>query len=142
MVRWFVKLVRFGSGFDWISPVEAGIRDLEGPHRTILISDTNGRSPRNVARMLNEQGIETWGLMIVGDHFMVTVRDGDALRAEALLGNEGVTVDNPSPRDGQQRDDSGWERLSAVDGSAADGSAVDGSAVWGMDQIWGGDDGQ
>src|SRR5574343_1346546 len=107
--RWIPTLLGIGSIFDWISPVQAVIQDaLEGgPHRTILISDTNHKSPRNVARMLNAQGVRTWGLMIVDDVFMVTVPADAARHAERLLREARVTVDNPIddpiPEPGQQQ---------------------------------------
>lgn len=92
----FDKILAFGSMFDWITPVAAYAQDfLYGPAHTFLIPHGIGWSGREIARLLNRHGVKTWGLMIVSDTLMVSVREPQARWAQYLLQREGIPIDNP-----------------------------------------------
>jgi len=80
------ELLEFGSSFDWITPVCAGIRDLlSGGSHTFLIPHGLEWTGREIERALNSAGIKSWGHMIVEDTIMVTVKNRDARRAADVL---------------------------------------------------------
>ena len=76
--------------FDWVSPAAAAVQDLaNGPSHTLFIpvgSCTGGE----IAADLSAQGIASWGHMTVNGQHMITVRQADAERAEAIV-NQGAT---------------------------------------------------
>ncbi len=119
----FDKFLAIGSMFDWITPVAAYAQDfLYGPSHTFLIPHGIGWSGYEIARLLNRHGIQTWGLMIVGDTLMVSVRQTQARWAQYLLQREGIPIDNPL-------EGNPWGRPSA--GQEADGkSAAGGARNW------------
>lgn len=80
------KLVDFGSGFDWITPLVAAIKDrVHGPAHTFLIPEDCGRSARSIENLLRDRGIKTWGLMFAQGMIMITVRLAQAWWAQYLL---------------------------------------------------------
>jgi hypothetical protein len=79
--------------FDWISPTLAMANDVaRGPSHTFLIPVQCGWTGREISNGLRNHGIETWGHMIVNDHFMITVRDDDAGAAHQLMAKAGLPV--------------------------------------------------
>lgn len=94
----FNKLLEFGRSFDWISPLIAQIQNVaNGPHRTFLISGGSGWSGRRIGRMLNQHGVQYWGMMIVEGELMLTVRQQQAGWTQYLLQREGIPLLNPLP---------------------------------------------
>lgn len=92
----FDKILAIGSVFDWITPLAAYAQDfLYGPSHTFGIPHDIGWSGREIAGLLNRHGIQTWGLMIVSDTLMVSVRESQARWAQYLLQREGIPIDNP-----------------------------------------------
>ena len=88
------KILKFGTVFDWISPLIAGVQDLtNGPSHTFLITEDCGWSVREIANLLRRHGIKTWGHMIVNHQIMITVRKQQAQWAQYLLDREGVPVE-------------------------------------------------
>jgi len=84
-------ILKIGSYFDYWSPLIAGVQDIvNGPSRTFLIPDDCGKSGREIEQLLRRHGIKTWGLMIVNDTIMVSVRQKQARRAQYLLQREGI----------------------------------------------------
>lgn len=77
--------------FDWISPTLAMAQDVaNGPSHTFLIPVQCGWTGREISNGLRDQGIKTWGHMIVNGHFMITVREDDAESAHHLLEDAGL----------------------------------------------------
>ena len=88
-----------GAGFDWISPLAGIIGDvLHGGGHTFLIDI--GASPMTgaeIERMLRKRGIRTWGAMIVGDTFMLSVETEKARYAAHLLEQAGIPLESAAP---------------------------------------------
>jgi len=90
------QMLKIGSTFDWISPLFAFFQDAtNGPSHTFLIPNDSGWSGREIERMLRQSGVGTWGLMIVGDTLMVSVRAPQAAWAQSLLLKNGVPIEGP-----------------------------------------------
>jgi hypothetical protein len=88
------KLLEYGSVFDWISPTLSIAQDLAyGPSHTFLIPADCGFSGREIANLLHQRGIKTWGHMIVNNTFMITVRETQTEFARYLLRRAGLPVD-------------------------------------------------
>jgi hypothetical protein len=92
-------MLEVGATFDWISPLAGFLGDiLNGPSHTFLIPyDASPLSGREIAWMLGKRGVKSWGHMIVGGTFMISVRLGKARWAQHLLEQAGVPIDNPLP---------------------------------------------
>jgi len=89
----FDKLLEFGTTFDWISPLMAEIQDIaNGPSHTFLIPEDCGWSGRAIERLLKDKGIKTWGLMIVDNMILVTVRQAQARWGQYLLDRERIPI--------------------------------------------------
>jgi len=90
------KALEIGRSFDWITPVLAQIQNVaNGPHRTFLISGGSGWSGHRIGRMLREHGVRYWGMMIVSQKLMLTVRQEQAGWTQYLLQREGIPLLNP-----------------------------------------------
>lgn len=91
------KVLMVGRMVDWITPTLGFARTLaEGGGYVFYATGTGEYSPRQVAKMLQAQGIDTWGMMILlGDTLTFTVRPGDAGRASTMLQGWGVDLKNP-----------------------------------------------
>ena len=90
------QLLKMGSTFDWISPLLGFFQDAaNGPSHTFLIPNDSGWSGREIERLLRQSGVGTWGLMIVGDTLMVSVRAPQAAWAQSLLLKKGVPIEGP-----------------------------------------------
>ena len=87
------RLLEFGTVFDWISPLIAEVQDVtNGPAHTFLIPEDCGWSGRAVERLLKDQGIKTWGLMIADHMILITVRQAQARWAQYLLDRERIPI--------------------------------------------------
>jgi hypothetical protein len=87
------KLLGWGAGADWISPLIAIIQDLtNGPHHHFYVDRNAGWSANEVKRLLKRQGIQVWGLMVTDGAIIFTVRQAQALRAQYLLQQEGIPI--------------------------------------------------
>jgi len=87
------RLLEFGTVFDWISPLIAEVQDVtNGPAHTFLIPEDCGWSGRAVERLLKDQGIKTWGLMIADNMILITVRQAQARWAQYLLDRERIPI--------------------------------------------------
>jgi hypothetical protein len=91
----FRQLLEFGSVFDWISPVVAGILDVaNGPSHQFAIPRDCGWSGHEIETLLRRHGIRTWGLMIpaYSDTIAVTVRQSQAQWAQYVLQQQGIPL--------------------------------------------------
>jgi hypothetical protein len=86
-------------GFDWISPLLAGIRDLkEGPNVTIFMPENapGARDSKAVGNVLRDfYGIESWGYMFINGYFMLTIHKRNAEKAAWALNREGIPYEVP-----------------------------------------------
>lgn len=90
----FNGLLKFGTCFDWISPVAAIINNIRnGPAVTFLISVNCGWTGREIANYLRQNGVETWGHMIINDTFTISVRESQFERAQYLLAMAGLPME-------------------------------------------------
>ncbi len=91
------KILSIGASFDWISPVASVIGDImNGPSHTFLVPyDSSPLSGREIAWMLSNRGIKSWGHMVVSGTFMISVRLSQSRWAQHLLDEAGVPIDNP-----------------------------------------------
>ena len=101
------KLLEFGTVFDWISPTLAIAQDLAyGPSHTFMIPAECGWSGREIANLLQQRGIKTWGHMIINGTIMISVRQTQTEFARYLLQKAGLPVDagsaQPSPSRSRQ----------------------------------------
>ena len=99
------NLLGIASTFDWISPVAGVVGDLmNGPSHTFLIPWAGcSLSGREIGQALNKGGVRYWGMMIVSDTLMVSVRLGQARHAQQILERVGVTIENPPPQTPQRK---------------------------------------
>ena len=89
-------LLAAGSIFDWITPLVAFAHDaVNGPQHTLFIDRACGWSARQIEKMLRDHGVRTWGLMIVNDQIMITMRRSQARWADYLVQREGLPLLNP-----------------------------------------------
>ena len=110
-------ILEAGSTFDWISPLAGWLGDrLNGPSHTFLIPyDSCPLSGREIAWMLGKRGVKSWGHMVVSGTFMISVKLKDARRAQQLLEEAGVPIENPLPAaPPQQKRQRGTERRGGV----------------------------
>ena len=93
------KALGIGASFDWISPLASVVGDMlnGGGHGFLIPYDASPMSGREISWMLSDNGIKSWGHMVVSGTLMVKVRKEDAQRAYALLQQHGVPVENPPP---------------------------------------------
>lgn len=100
----FHKLLEFGMGFDWITPVMAQIQDIAyGPRRILMIGGGSGWSGHGISRLLTQHGVKNWGMMIVQEHLLVSVKKKQLNWAEYLLQREGIPLLNPLYSNGGQQ---------------------------------------
>ena len=91
MIETFLK---FGATFDWISPTLAIAQDIAyGPSHTFLIPAGGGMSGREIANMLRQRGIKTWGHMVINGHYTITVRESQKEFATYLLQRKGLVAE-------------------------------------------------
>ncbi len=87
-------IMRAGTVFDWISPVLAIANNIrKGPSVTFLISTACGWTGREIANYLHQNGVETWGHMIINDTFTISVRESQAQWAQYLLAAAGLPME-------------------------------------------------
>ena len=92
-------LLEAATYLDWISPMLAiGKNIANGPSHTFLIPTGCGWRGGDIAKTLRNQGIKTWGHMIVRGHFMITVKQAEAQRAQALLASAGLPGGGRRPK--------------------------------------------
>lgn len=85
------EFLKFGAGFDWITPLWAFIQDAHyGQPFQINVPYDAGWSGSQIILELNEKGIRTWGLMVVGETITFTVRRCQARYALYWLDRWGV----------------------------------------------------
>ena len=73
------ELLKFGAGFDWITPLWAFVQDVKyGQPFQVNVPYNLGWSGNQVTDALNEKGIRTWGLMVVDETITFTVRKPQA----------------------------------------------------------------
>lgn len=88
MLDGFLKV---GAGFDWITPLWAFVQDARyGQPFQINVPYEAGWSGREITTELNEKGIRSWGLMVVGETITFTVRKPQARYALYWLERWGV----------------------------------------------------
>ncbi|NIV31789.1 MAG: hypothetical protein GWN58_20575 [Anaerolineae bacterium] len=91
------KGLAIGAGFDWISPLLGFAGDLmNGPSHGFLVPyDSCPMSGKEIARLLRERGVKTWGMMIVSGTLMFSVQLKKARWAQHILEQRGVPIENP-----------------------------------------------
>lgn len=94
-----------GGKFDWISPAIGTVKDLmNGPSHCFLIPiDGCPLSGREIDIMFKRRQIKHWGMMIVDNTLMVSVKLSQAAYAQHLLEQEGVHSENPLPEQGKPK---------------------------------------
>jgi hypothetical protein len=89
------NILTVASGFDWITPAVAFLQDMVyGPAADFGISAAAGWGRGDVRRLLDDNGIKVWGVMlnISGDLLMFTVPQAQAGEVSRLLQRAGVPV--------------------------------------------------
>lgn len=79
--------LRFGAAFDWLGPVSALIQNYKNRPAvgyTIFYEDVA------VLDILKSKGIKIWGLVLVGDELIFSLRMAQAEFAQYLLEGAGV----------------------------------------------------
>jgi hypothetical protein len=87
-------LFRFGTSFDWISPLLAIGQNIgNGPADTLMIPQACGWTGSEIVSLLKRHGVRTWGHMVVNDRFMINVRQSQARWARYVLQRAGLPGD-------------------------------------------------
>lgn len=90
-------LLQFGTIFDWISPAASIAGDIaNGGGHTFMLPQDCGWTGGEVDKLLRENGIKTWGQMLVCGTIMITVHPSQAGRASYLLQRSGLAT-GPAP---------------------------------------------
>jgi hypothetical protein len=88
------KALELGSCFDWITPLVAYWKDwTNAPAHTFVIPEACDWSALEIQRMLKQHGIKTWGLMIVKESIMISMRLAQAHWAQYLLQQEQIPIE-------------------------------------------------
>jgi hypothetical protein len=86
--------LKYGTVFDWISPALAIAQDVAaGSSHTFVIPQECGWTGREIISLLNRNGVQSWGHMIVSGMIMITVRQTQADWAQYLLDRAGIPVE-------------------------------------------------
>ena len=88
-------ILKFGSGFNWITPAIAFIQDLaNGPARHFGIPALAVLDKRDIKRLLTKHGVRVWGLMynLDMDTLMFSVPEAQAKWTYYLLQRENIPV--------------------------------------------------
>lgn len=84
-------ILKGGSSFDWISPVWAFIQDLRnGPAVGFTVPMEAGASTEQLQALLKERGVKVWGIMMVDDTILFTVRKAQARYVHYLFDRAGI----------------------------------------------------
>ncbi len=118
------KMIAFGSGFDWISPLFALVRNYKNrPSTTFTIPAACGWHAYSIQDLLKNSGIQLWGFALYQDTYVFSVREAQAEYTQYLLDRAGIPyggdVTNHSRRDALPRQEADTEnRLSepGIDG--------------------------
>jgi hypothetical protein len=90
----FRRLIEIGSYFDWITPLVAYLKDwANGPAHTFGIPENCGWSAFEIQRLLRQNGVKTWGVMIVKGTIIVSMRLAQAHWAQYLLERERIPIE-------------------------------------------------
>lgn len=118
----FDKILRFGAGFDWISPLWKLFQDQR--HNSafqIHVPYGVGWSGGTIVRALRKKGIDVWGEMVIGDVIVFTVTQEQAEYALYWLERWGIPIESHSPLEQQP------ERMREHGSSTTSGSNTDSS---------------
>jgi hypothetical protein len=87
----FDKFLKVGATFDWISPTLAFIQALRnGPAVGLRVPLAAGWRTDAIKALLTQRGVKVWGMMIVGDDIIFSVRQAQARSAQSLLARAGI----------------------------------------------------
>jgi hypothetical protein len=96
------KVLAAGASFDYVSPLVKVLGDLaHGGGYAFSILPCH-MAYRDIELLLRRHGVGTWGALVVGDRYTVTVRKSDAQRANSILQANDVPVENPPPMQARQ----------------------------------------
>lgn len=99
----FDKILRFGAGFDWISPLWKLFQDQRhGSAFQIHVPYGAGWSGGTIVRALRQKGITVWGEIVVHDVIMFTVTQEQAEYALYWLRRWGIPIESHSPFEQQE----------------------------------------
>jgi hypothetical protein len=88
------KFLEIASTPDWITPLAGMIQDrVNGPAHMFLIPDDCGWSGFEIRRLLKRHGVKTWGLMVVDNLILVSVRLAQAHYAQYILLREQIPIE-------------------------------------------------
>jgi len=84
------ELLQLGACLDWISPLLAIAQNLaNGPSETLMFPVTCGWTGSEIAKLLHQHGIKTWGHMVVNDYYMINIRQSQSRWAHYVLQRSG-----------------------------------------------------
>lgn len=85
------KILKYGSMFDWITPIFTWIQDFRNHPSVGYNIDVNGGwSALAIGRLMKESGVKIWGLTIFGDIITFRVRVSQARYAQYLMVRQGI----------------------------------------------------
>lgn len=85
------KILKIGATFDWITPLYIFIRDrIEGSAVRFGVSLETGWGAGAIQTLLNEAGIRVWGIIVIDDTVVFTVRRTQARYTRYWLEREGI----------------------------------------------------
>jgi selenocysteine lyase/cysteine desulfurase len=84
-----VGLLSWLNYLDWISPIVATVQDVNRDGR--VLSVRQGRhSANDVQRILEREGIESWGVCFDGNQYTLSVSASNAKEARDILRRRGI----------------------------------------------------
>lgn len=86
-------IAEVGAGFDWITPLITIIQDFMcGPVHRFAVPFGAGWSGKDVARLLEANGVTSWGYMVCYDNISLRVPLKQARTAQYVMLSEGIPI--------------------------------------------------
>ena len=90
------KFLKFGSTFDWITPLWAFFQDARnGNPLQVNVPYDASWSGGQIQLLLEDKGVQVWGLMVVDDTITFTISETQAKYAKYWLDQWGVPYQGP-----------------------------------------------
>ena len=87
----FDSVVRVAAGWDWVSPLITFIQNWQrSPSVGFFLPYMYSLSAWEIARSLKIQGVDVWGVMVIGDEILLRVREAQADHTERCLQSMGL----------------------------------------------------
>ena len=87
----FEEIIKIGASWDWITPLWAFVQDWRYSPATHFTTPYGGiYSAKEIQWYLQGKGIKVWGLLVVGDTILFSVREAQSDYTEYHLRQLGI----------------------------------------------------